>query len=193
MLSARSVPVLAAARMLLVPALFAQTGATSPVRTIAISATKLASVGITLPAGGALTLPGGLSSGINDFTPLPFTTSWSVDPAQTASVAVVAFFEVPARALVNGGAAIPSMAILGRVATGTPTGFLPFIQASLTGNGGMVGSSGGSLLLVSEPISTGNARGERTDQLQLRIDLNGSPPLPAGTYAGTLNLVAVTQ
>jgi hypothetical protein len=192
MLSARSVPVLAAA-MLLAPALLAQTGATSPVRTIAISATKLASVGITLPAGGSLTLPGSLSSGINDFSPLPFTTSWSVDPAQTASVAVLAFFEVPARALANGGSAIPSAAVLGRVATGAAKGFSPFIRASLTANGGMVGSNGGSLLLVLEPIGTGNARGERTDQLQLRVDLNGSPSLPAGTYAGTLNLVAVTQ
>jgi hypothetical protein len=57
----------------------------------------------------------------------------------------------------------------------------------------MVGSNGGSLLLVLEPIGTGNARGERTDQLQLRVDLNGSPSLPAGTYSGTLNLVAITQ
>jgi hypothetical protein len=57
----------------------------------------------------------------------------------------------------------------------------------------MVGSAGGSLLLVSEPIGRHNAIGERTDQLQMRIDLNGSPTLPAGTYAGTLNLVAITQ
>jgi hypothetical protein len=192
MLSARSVPLLVGA-MLLAPTLHAQKGATSPLRTIAISATKLASVGITLPAGGSLNLPGSLSSGINDFSPLPFTTSWSVDPEQTANVAVLAFFEVPARALANGGSAIPSTAVLGRVPTGRPIGFSPFTQASLTANGGMVGSSGGSLLLVSEPISPANARGERTDQLQLRIDLNGSPPLPTGTYAGTLNLVAVTQ
>jgi len=192
MLSARSVPALAAA-MLLAPALLAQTATTSSVRTVAITATKLASIGITLPAGGSLVLPGNLSSGINDFSPLPFTTSWSVDPTQTASVAVLAFFEMPARALANGPAAIPSTAVLGRVTTGSPTGFSPFAQASLTANGGMVGSSGGSLLLVSEPISPSNARGQRTDQLQLRIDLNGSPRLPAGTYAGTLNLVAITQ
>jgi hypothetical protein len=38
-----------------------------------------------------------------------------------------------------------------------------------------------------------NAIGERTDQLQMRIDLTGSPALPPGTYAGTLNLVAITQ
>ena len=119
MLSARSVPFLAAA-LLVVPAVRAQTGTTSAVRTVAITATKLASVGITLPAGGSLTLPGSLSSGLNDFSPLPFTTSWSVDPAQTARVSVLAFFEVPARALANAGAAIPSTAILGRVATGTP-------------------------------------------------------------------------
>jgi hypothetical protein len=56
-----------------------------------------------------------------------------------------------------------------------------------------VGSAGGSLLLVSEPSGPHNAIGERTDQLQMRIHLNGSLTLPAGTYAGTLNLVAITQ
>jgi hypothetical protein len=48
-------------------------------------------------------------------------------------------------------------------------------------------------MLVSEPIGVDNAIGERTDQLQMRIDLTGTPALPAGTYAGTLNLVAITQ
>ncbi len=192
MLPARTGLLLTAA-LVLVPAVRAQTGASSAVRTVAITATKVASVGITLPAGGSLNLPGTLSSGINDFSPLPFTTSWSVDPAQTARVSVLAFFEVPAQALASGGAAIPSTAILGRVATGTPTSFAPFTQAAATGGNAAVESAGGSLLLVSEPIGPHNAIGERTDQLQMRIDLNGSPTLPAGTYAGTLNLVAITQ
>lgn len=141
----------------------------------------------------SITLPGSLSSGVNDLSPLPFTTWWSVDPAQTAGVSVVAFFEVPGRALTNAAAAIPSTAILGRVATGMPAGFAPFTQLSLTGGASIAGSPGGSLWLVSQPISPTNAIGERTDQLQTRIDLNGSPTLPAGTYAGTLNLVAITQ
>ena len=48
-------------------------------------------------------------------------------------------------------------------------------------------------MLVSEPIGAANAIGERTDQLLMRIDLTGTSALPAGTYTGTLNLVAITQ
>jgi len=192
MLPFRAAPLLAVA-LVLGPAARAQTSVTSAARSVAISATKVASVGITLPAGGSLTLPGSLSSGVNDFSPLPFTTSWSVDPAQTARVSVVAYFEVPARALANGGAAIPTSAVLGRVPGGSPRSFAPFTQASLTASGTEAGTAGGSLMLVSEPIGVDNAIRERTDQLQMRIDLTGTPALPAGTYAGTLNLVAITQ
>jgi hypothetical protein len=192
MLPSRAAALLAVAHVL-GPAARAQTSATSAIRTVAITATKLASVGITLPAGGSLTLPGSLSSGVNDFSPLPFTTSWSVDPAQTARVSVVAYFEAPARALANGSAAIPTTAILGRVPSGSPQSFARFTQASVVAGGANVGAAGGSLTLVSEPIGAENAIGERTDQLQMRIDLTGSPALPPGTYAGTLNLVAITQ
>ena len=34
---------------------------------------------------------------------------------------------------------------------------------------------------------------EASDNLDLQLDLVGFPPLPAGTYAGVLNLRAVTQ
>lgn len=192
MLPFRATPLLAVA-LVLGPAASAQTSVTSAVRSVAISATKVASVGITLPAGGSLTLPGSLASGVNDFSPLPFRTSWSVDPARTARVSVVAYFEVPAQALATSGAAIPASAVLGRVPGGSAQSFSPFTQAAFTANGTAAGSAGGSLMLVSEPIGVDNAIGERTDQLQMRIDLTGTPALPAGTYAGTLNLVAITQ
>jgi hypothetical protein len=192
MLPSRAAPLLAAA-LVLGPAARAQTGATSAIRSVAITATKVASVGITLPAGASLVLPGSLSSGVNDFSPLPFTTSWSIDQAQTARVSVVAYFEAPGQALTSGGAAIPTTAILGRVPSGSQRTFAPFTQTSVVGNGSAVGVAGGSLTLVSESIAAQNAIGERTDQLQMRIDLTGSPALPPGTYAGTLNLVAITQ
>lgn len=192
MVPLRAVPWLMAA-LPVGPAAHAQTGLTSALQSVAITATKVASVGITLPAGGSLSLPGSLSSGINDFSPFPFTTSWSVDPAQTARVSVVAYFDAPARALSSSGAAIPTSAILGRVPGGNSRSFAPFTQSSVTTGGATVGATGGSLVLVSEPIGAANAIGERTDQLLMRIDLTGSPALPAGTYAGTLNLVAITQ
>jgi hypothetical protein len=192
MVSLRAGPCLMAA-LLVGPAAHAQSGLSSALQSVAITATKVASVGITLPAGGSLSLPGSLSSGINDFSPFPFTTSWSVDPAQTARVSVVAYFDAPPRALSSGAAAIPTSAILGRVPGGSVQSFAPFTQSSVTTSEATVAATGGSLVLVSQPVGAGNAIGERTDQLQMRIDLTGSPALPAGTYAGTLNLVAITQ
>jgi hypothetical protein len=42
-------------------------------------------------------------------------------------------------------------------------------------------------------ISGANKNASRTDNLDLRLNLVGFPTLPAGAYAGVLNLRAVTQ
>ena len=47
--------------------------------------------------------------------------------------------------------------------------------------------------VFTQPISDANAKGGRTDGMQLRIDLSGWHHLPAGTYRGTLNLLAITE
>jgi hypothetical protein len=171
----------------------AQVGLSSTSQTVTLTATKLASVSVSLPAGGSAVLPGSLSSGVNDFLPLPVATAWDVDPARTAAVTLVAYFDAPSRALAGPGAAIPSSRILGRVPTGGPKSFTPFTGSGLMIGGTLAGSAGGSLLLFTQSIGAENAHGGRTDDLQVRIDLTGAPELPAGTYAGTLNLVAITQ
>jgi hypothetical protein len=171
----------------------AQIGLASATAAIALSATKVASVSVSLPGGSSATLPGALVTGPNDFTPLAVHTSWDVDPAHTAAVALVAYFDQPARALVGTQAAIPSTAVLGRVPTGGPKSFAPFTGPAVTAGGDMAGTAGGTLVLFTQTISDANALGGRSDDVQMRIDLTGAPELPAGSYTGTLNLLAITQ
>jgi hypothetical protein len=170
----------------------AQVGLASAGVAVTLSATRKPSVGVSLPGGPAANLPGSLETGPNDFAPFPIATTWDVDPAETASVSLVAYFESPAAAL-TGPAEIPASAIFGRVPTGGPKSFSPFTQSSRQMSGGGVGSTGGTLLLFTQPISDANAKGGRTDGMQVRIDLSGWHHLPAGTYRGTLNLLAITE
>lgn len=74
----------------------AQIGLASATAGIALSATKVASVSVSLPAGSSATLPGALVTGPNDFTPLSVATTWDVDPARTAAVTLVRYFTGPA-------------------------------------------------------------------------------------------------
>jgi hypothetical protein len=100
--------------------------------------------------------------------------------------------------LPTGGAAAPSGLVTG------PNDFTPVPvatswnvdlerTASVTLVANFNGSAGGSLMLFTQPIAGPDAIGGRTDDLPVRIDLTTLPGLAPGTYAGTLNLVAVTQ
>lgn len=66
----------------------AQIGLASRPQTVQLSATKLGSVGIALSARPDASLAGGLATGV--------VTTWNLDPARTASLRLVAFFEGPA-------------------------------------------------------------------------------------------------
>jgi hypothetical protein len=175
------------------PPLCAQVGLASAGTTIALSAIKAPSVSVSLPGGGSAALPGALVTGPNDFAPIPVTTSWEVDPARTSAVALVAYFEQPARALAGAGAAIPASAVFGRVPTGGPKAFAPFVGGPIQAGNTAAGTGGGTLVLFTQPISGANAVGGRSDNLQVRIDLSGAPELPAGGYSGLLNLLVITQ
>jgi len=182
-----------AALALWAPALRAQIGLTSGPTTVALTATKAASVSLSLPVGTSATLSGALVTGPNDLPSIPVTTTWEVDPQRTAAVSLVAYFQQPARALASTTAAIPASAVLGRVPSGGPKAFAPFVGAALPAGSSMAGTAGGTLVLFTQPISDGNAVGGRSDNLQVRIDLTGSPELPAGSYTGILNLLVITQ
>jgi hypothetical protein len=170
----------------------AQIGLASATSAVALSATKVASVSVALPGGSSATLPGALVTGPNDFTPIPVSTAWEVDPRRTAGVALVAYFGQPARAL-TGPTAIPAAAVLGRVPTGGPKSFTPFTGDAIAVGSVLAGATGGTLVLFTQAISDANAVGGRSDNLQVRIDLTGAPELPAGSYTGTLNLLVITQ
>jgi hypothetical protein len=99
-------------------------------------------------------------------------------------VTLYGYFDVPAQALTDGaGSNIPTSWVEGQMATGTPTTYTAFTQTN------PVGPAGGSLSLFSSAITGINKVSNRTDNLDLRINLTGQT-LPAGTYAGVLRLQA---
>jgi hypothetical protein len=172
-----------------IPALRA-TELSAQARIISLTATAPADLSVAVTSGAVQSIAGIADNAVNNFTaPVVIQTTWSVHPGQTNTVNLVAYFSVPAQALVGGSTQIPSSRVLGRMTTGLPVTF-----TALTQNGvGGIGSAGGSLRLFSVNISGSNKSASRTDNLELQLDLTGLLPLPAGVYAGVLNLRAVTQ
>jgi hypothetical protein len=126
---------------------------------------------------------------LNDFpTPVVIITQWNVNPGQTNTVDLMAYFTTPAQAMVGGATLIPSSRLRGRMTTGLPVAFTPFTQNAVGG----IGTAGGSLRLFSQLITGINKNASRTDNLDLQLDLVGTALAP-GTYTGTLNIRAVTQ
>jgi hypothetical protein len=80
------------------PPLRAQVGLASAGSTLALSASKAASVGVSLPDVGI---------GGDDLTRVPIATRWELDPARTGTVTLVAFVPRAARSepwVARGGA-----------------------------------------------------------------------------------------
>jgi hypothetical protein len=134
-------------------------------------------------------LPNVVDNAFNNFpSPVIVVTQWNVNPGQTNTVDLIAYFTTPAQALVGGSTQIPSTRVRGRVTTGLPVAFTAISQNPVGG----IGTGGGSLHLFSQIITGLNKDGSRTDNLDLQLDLTGMT-LPPGTYTGTLNIRAVTQ
>ncbi|MEP7227224.1 MAG: hypothetical protein ABI785_07670 [Gemmatimonadales bacterium] len=161
----------------------AQVGLTSHVATVALTATKAATLSVTPTASTATLASITDGSNANDFTPVSLTTAWNLTAG--SSVRLVGWFGAPAQALANGSDFIPSSKVEGRVGA---TAYAPFTGAPV----GAVGVAGGSLQLFSQSVGAGTRFGSRTDQLDLRLDLTGTTTL-AGDYTGTLNLQAIVQ
>lgn len=161
----------------------AQVGLTSNVATVALTATKAATLSVT-PAASVATLASITDgSNANVFTPVSLTTAWNLSAG--SSVRLVGWFGTPAQALANGTDFIPSSKVEGRV---NATAYAPFTGAPV----GVVGVAGGSLQLFSQAVAAGSYFGSRVDQLDLRLDLTGTTTV-AGDYTGTLNLQAIVQ
>jgi hypothetical protein len=161
----------------------AQIGLTSNIATVALTATKNATLTVTPGASVATLASITDNSTSNDFTPVSLTTAWNLTAG--SSVRLIGWFATPAQALVNGTDFIPSSKVLGRV---NATAYAAFTGAAVGG----VGVAGGSLQLFSQAVAAGSYLGTRTDQLDLRLDLTGTTTT-AGNYLGTLNVQAIVQ
>jgi hypothetical protein len=124
---------------------------------------------------------------VNAFSsPVSVTTQW--DMASAATIDLVAYFASPTAALRSGNDVIPSLYVSGRMATGNATAFTPFTQNAVAG----VGTTGASLHLFRQSVTVAaNGVGQRTDNLELQLDLRGRPAIPTGRFSGTLTLRAI--
>ena len=157
---------------------------------ISLAAAAPGNLSVLITSGAVQTIAAVADNAVNDFpTPVVIQTSWNLNPGQTLTVNLVAYFSVPAQALVGPTTQIPSSRVKGRMTTGIPTTFTAITQ---NGQGG-VGTAGGSLRLFSVTVGGTNKIANRTDNLDLQLDLVGAAPLRPGTYAGVLNIRAVTQ
>jgi hypothetical protein len=135
-----------------------------------------ASVAIPLVAGG---------TGIGT-SPVAITTTWVLSAGRTA-VTLVGYFSSASVALTDGATTpdnIPASEVLGQVTTGAPTAFTAFTQTA------PLGPAGAGLTLFTQALSGSTRTSNRTDNLNLEINLAAQPQLPAGVYTGTLNIQA---
>jgi hypothetical protein len=159
-------------------------------RVISLAATSPGDLNVTVTSGAVQTIVGVSDNAVNPFpSPVVIQTSWNINPGQTNTMNLVAYFSTPAQALVGGSTQIPSSRVEGRMVTGIPVAFTAITQNGIGG----VGTAGGSLRLFGVNISGANKTATRTDNLDLRLNLVGFPTLGAGSYTGVLNLRAITQ
>jgi len=190
MVSIRSLRNVALASMFGASVASAQAGLLSNSATVNINATKQSSLTVTVNSGGTQTLATLTDNTTNDFaTPVNVTTAWDINPSASA-VVLVGYFSTPAQALVSGVDYIASSLVKARV--GAIGAYSAFAGGVVNGGASSVGVAGGSLQFFSEPINGTNKNSSRTDDVYLQIDLTGQA-INAGTYAGTLNLRAITQ
>jgi hypothetical protein len=161
----------------------AQAGLTSNLATVALTATKAATLTVSTDVGTATLASITDNSAVNNFSQVNVTTAWNLTAG--SSVRLIGYFSTPAQALANGTDFIPSSKVLGRV------GATPY-AAFTSGAVGGVGVAGGSLQLFSQAVAAGSFLGTRNDVLDLRLDLTGTTTV-AGNYTGLLNLQAVVQ
>jgi hypothetical protein len=167
-----------------------QTAGLAPAHVLSLALAAPNVLGVTVTSGGSQTIASVVDNATNAFpSPVVLQTNWNLNPGQTSEVDLVAYFAVPAQALSGGSTQIPSSRILGRMTTGLPTSYTAVSGAPVAG----VGTAGGSLHLFRQIISGANKVANRTDNLDLQLNLVGFPTLAVGSYTGTLTIQAVTQ
>jgi hypothetical protein len=139
---------------------------------------------VSVPSGGSMDFALISGAPANGSNPAVIATSWSVNPGQVGTIGLYGYFTTPTAALVGPGYSIAASYVEGRVPTGLPTVYTPFTESN------PVGPAGGSLCFFSEVITGLNKDKSRTDNLDVRINLTTSPPVPLGTYTGTIRIQA---
>ena len=82
----------------------AQAGTISAAQVIALAATKTSQLTVTIGSGAVQSIPSLTDNAVNPFpTPAVITTSWDVNPGQTNTVNLMAWFTTPAQALSGQG------------------------------------------------------------------------------------------
>jgi hypothetical protein len=155
----------------------------------ALSILQSLSVSVS-PSSANFTL---VSGGVSNSPSVVITTSWIALVIGTDTLDIYGYFSSPIAALqnmTNSSFVIPSSAVYGQV-TGTGSlvsSYTPFTQTTpFSGASGLHLSDNAITLLLVLGL------GSQTDTLAMRINLNGQPQLPAGSYTGTLTLQAVAN
>lgn len=190
-LSVTRVVLAIALKVLVAPDGHAQAGTPSGLMPVTLNATMNDRLLVTVVSGGVQTIPALVANAINPFpSPVMVRTEWNLPVFFGGTLSLVAYFTTPAQALLNGASAIPASRVEARMTTGSLATFTP-INANAVGG---VGSAGGTRVLWSWNALCGLGifcrDGDRTDQLDLRLNLVGLPTT-TGTYTGVLNLRAV--
>ena len=122
---------------------------------------------------------GGISAATS---PIVLTTKIS-GLSLVTTVSLYGYFSSTAALSDSRGDSIPTSAILGQCATGSPTAFTAFTSTDTKGLGA------GSALLIWQTSNLLGLGSGRTDSLSLEINLSKVPQTPAGTYTGTVNFL----
>lgn len=178
-----------AATVVVLTALAASTAGaqvSSNLQSINLNAVKGQSVTLSAPSPGTQTL-NIVDDAINQYSaPFAVTVGWDVNNSTTTTVKVVGYFATPAQALANGTNYIASS----RIETSGDAG-TTWVPATAGAVGG-VGTTGGSVVLYTSPVTQGaNKGGTHPMTFLVRLNLVGAPSVTSGTYSGTLNLIAI--
>ncbi len=152
----------------------------SGVQTITLNANLTESISVNLSSNSvSFTLTAGSATN-NGSTGVTATTNWISKPGRNLSV--YAYFASSTSALSDGaGNNIPSSDFLISDNGGA--------FAALTNSVAFGGAAAG-LQLYTVKITGTTKNGNHVDNMLFNIDLSTLPQLPAGTYAGTLNIQA---
>lgn len=159
---------------------------TSSLQSVTLGAVKggFVTLGVPAPTSQTVNLTDGA---VNQYSsPFSITVTWDVTTSATTTVKLVGYFDTPAQALANGGSYIPASSV--EVSTDGGANW----SAVTDGAVGTVGTSGGSKVLYTSPVTQGSDRtGTHSVTFLVRINLLSGPTTTAGNYAGTLNLMSI--